>query len=98
MTQARRPRANPFYVLLMAVSTLFVVTTLGYLVGPYAAQRVAEGKAAPSPLADWFERKGVVALAIEFGLMAALALLAMATDHLFDGRKTAPKGPDRPEA
>ena len=41
---------------------------------------------------------GVVALAIEFALMTALALLAMATDHLFDGRKAAPKGPDRPGA
>ena len=95
---SRKPRPNPFYVLLMAVSTLFVVTTLGYLVGPYAAQRVAEGRAAPSPLADWFERKGVLALAIEFGLMTVLALLAMTTDHLFDGSKKAAKAPYRPEA
>jgi len=31
---SNKPRPNPFYVLLMVVSTLFVVTSMGYLVGP----------------------------------------------------------------
>lgn len=95
---SRKPKPNPFYVLLMLVSTLFVVTSLGYLVGPYVAQRVAEGKAAPSPLSDWFERKGVLALAIEFVAMTILALLAMSTDHLFDPKRHAAKRAERPEA
>src|SRR5207237_9209772 len=86
MATARKPRPNPFYVLLMLVSTLFVITALGYLVGPYVERQAAEGRA-PAPasraLAGWFERKGVVALAIEFAAMTVFAILAMATDRYF---------------
>ncbi len=87
MRSGRRLGSNPFYTLLMIVSTLFVVTILGYLIGPYAEQRVIEGKAAPSPLAAWFERKGVVALGIEFAVMTVLAVLAMATEDYFAGER-----------
>ena len=72
----------------MIVSTLFVVTTLGYLVGPFAAQRAIDHKGAgANPLSDalagWFERRGVVALAIEFAAMLVLSVLAMTTDRYF---------------
>ena len=41
MARASRKKgvfANPFYVGLMVVSTLFVVTTLAYLVSPYVLE------------------------------------------------------------
>ncbi len=85
---ATKPRSNPFYVLLMAVSTLFVITSLGYLVGPYVAQQAIDHPGAgPSQgsrnLAAWFERKGVIALAMEFVAMLVLGGLAMATDRFY---------------
>lgn len=84
----RKPGRNPFFTMLMIVSTLFVVTTLGYLVGPFVAQREASGAANPvsHALAAWFERKGVLALGIEFVVMTVLAVLAMTTDRFFDSR------------
>lgn len=83
-----KARPNPFYVLLMVVSTLFVVTSMGYLVGPFVERQAVDNPGAgPGPgsraLAAWFERRGVVALGIEFVAMFLLALLAMATDRHF---------------
>ena len=46
-----------------------------------------EAGGAPSPLAAWFERKGVVALGIEFAVMCVLAVLAMATEDHFSGEQ-----------
>jgi hypothetical protein len=80
---------NPFYTLLMVASLLFVVTTLGYLVGPFVEQRAIEGVGERSALVSWLDRKGVLALAIEFGAMCVLALLAVATDRHFTARKGA---------
>ncbi len=95
---SRKSGWNPFYTLLMIVSTLFVITTLGYLVGPFVARRAIDRQdVGVSPLsallAGWFERKGVIALAIEFAAMAFLAIAAMATDRYFfpaDARKPGP--------
>lgn len=92
LTVAQHPRKplfpNPFYVVLLLVSTAFVVTALGYFVSPMVAQKalnpVDDG---PSPhslaLAAWLDRNGPLVLAIEIGLMFLFALLAMATDHWF---------------
>ena len=80
-------RKNPFYGLLMLASTLFVVTTLGYLVGPFIEQRAIDGRGARSALAGWFDRKGVLALAIEFAAMCILAFLAVAMDRHFSEAK-----------
>src|SRR3954453_21483823 len=94
-TPPRKPRPNPFYVLLMVVSTLFVITAMGYLVGPYVErQAIANPGAGPGPgsraLSAWFERKGVLVLGIEFAAMFVLAMLAMATDRLFSPPKSPP--------
>ncbi len=97
---SRKPRPNPFYVLLMVVSTLFVVTALGYLVGPYVEIRaksnpLAASNTASRALAGWFDRKGVWALMIEFGIMLVLGVLAMATDrHFQPPSPPKPPGPD----
>lgn len=78
---------NPFYVLLLVVSTVFVVTALGYLIGPFAAQRAIDRPDATRPglgaLNDWFERRGPTALGVEIAVMIVVGLLAMATDRLF---------------
>lgn len=92
MPPPRKPRPNPFYVLLMLVSTLFVITAMGYLMGPFVERQALEQPGAgptsgSRALASWFERKGVLALTIEFGAMLALSLLAMATDRHFSPPK-----------
>ena len=84
----KKPRPNPFYVLLMAASTLFVVTAMGYLVGPFVEKQALDNPGAgpgkgSMALAGWFERKGVIALAVEFVAMLVLSLLAMGTDRFF---------------
>ena len=73
---------NPFYLLLIVVSTLFVVTALGYLVAPTVLERAVKG-ARPAGLAGWLDRHGPAALGVEFAVMLAAALLAMATDRWF---------------
>jgi hypothetical protein len=81
---------NPFYVLLLACSTLFVLTTLGYLVAPLLADL---GHAPDKPgQAGWFDRNAPTALGVEFVVMLAAGLLAMATDRWFPER-VGPGGP-----
>jgi len=76
--------ANPFYVALMVVSTLFVMTALGYLVAPYAmgGGRAPQGDTSRA-FAVWLDRRGPVILGIEFLVMLVTGVLAMATDDWF---------------
>lgn len=79
---------NPFYVLLVVVSSIFLITVLAYLIGPYIQQqKLDQPNAGPSPLStimtSWLERHGPLALAAEFGVMLVAALLAMGFDHKF---------------
>ena|SRR5581483_8094103 len=83
---SRRGRPNPFYVLLMLVSTAFVVTALAYYIGPEVVRRAqAEAKPGEAPrvpaLVAWLDRKAPTALAIEFAGMVVLGLLAMAAEQ-----------------
>ncbi len=92
-----KPRPNPFFVLLLLSSTAFAVTAWVGYVGPLLAQAparpgAAEPGADPQALADWFNRRGTTALAIEFAVMFATAILAMATDRHFAPKAT-PRGP-----
>lgn len=89
---------NPFYVLLMVVSTLFVVTSLAYLVGPMVALRarrdpavVVENPATPG-LSQWLDGNAPFLLGAEFFVMFVLSLLAMATDHWFDHGRGVSRG------
>ena len=88
MTEPPRKKLfpNPFYVLLLAASTLFVLTVLAYLVIATVLQQPAGRPAGPrwaSDLAGWVDRRGPLALAAEFVVMLASGLLAMATDRWF---------------
>lgn len=94
-----RPRKplfpNPFYLILLLVSTLFVVTALAYVVSPWVGADLAQAgpvhgqaqRGRPGPaslaLADWLDRQGPLTLGVEFVVMLIFALLAMATDHWF---------------
>ena len=73
---------NPFYLVLLLASTAFMVTVLAYLVSPYAAERPNAG-AGSRALVDWIDRRGPLALAVEFAVMLASGLAAMATDRWF---------------
>ncbi len=84
MAGRRRSRRNPFFVALMVVSTLFVMTCLGYLIGPFARQATPEiPDAQRGGMAEWLDRRGPMALAVEFAIMGTLAVLAMATEGRF---------------
>src|SRR5262249_55019153 len=60
--------SNPFFVVLLGTSLVFVLTILGYLVSPYILVP-DPGRPRPGPnsvrLADWFDRNGPVTLAAE---------------------------------
>jgi hypothetical protein len=86
---AKRNFPNPFYVLLLAASTLFVVTIFVYLLSPVLREQAARGalprnagEPVPSP-ADWIDRHAPLALGVEFVVMLIAGLLAMATDRWF---------------
>jgi hypothetical protein len=99
----QRPRkttfANPFFTVLLLASTVFVLTALGYyislVVHDQAVRNPQQGPGAPSrALADWFDRRGPVALAAEFVVMLLASILAMATDRRFEPKPpAAPKTP-----
>ncbi len=79
---------NPFYVFLIIVSSVFLITVLAYLMGPYIQQQmINRPDAGPSPasrsLTLWLETHGPKALGVEFILMFVAAFLAMGFDHKF---------------
>jgi hypothetical protein len=83
---AGRPRKalfpNPFYVVLLVASVVFTVTALAYLVSPYAAERPNAGVGSRA-LVDWLDRRGPLALGVEFLVMLVAGVLAMLTDRWF---------------
>jgi hypothetical protein len=89
--------SNPFFLALLVASTLFVVTALGYLVSAYALEagqaRQGEGSRA---LATWLDHRGPMILAVEFLVMLATGVVAMATDDWFSSRHT-PEPRTRPD-
>lgn len=82
---------NPFYVLLLISSTLFVLTILGYLVSPLLAD-LGRVPARPGQT-SWLDRNAPTALGVEFAVMLASGLLAMITDRWFPERPV-PEGTD----
>ena len=78
--------ANPFYAALMIVSTLFVVTALGYLVASYVIKpgQAPQGETSRA-FAAWLDRHGPLILGIELLVMLVTGVLAMVTDDWFSG-------------
>jgi hypothetical protein len=91
---------NPFYLLLLIASTLFVVTALGYLVAPSVLDQMPAAGPGRVPqntsskaFAAWLDRNAPLALGVEFVIMLVAAILAMLTDNWFAAvRKTPPAG------
>ena len=81
--------SNPFFVILLSTSALFVLTVMGYLVSPYV---LVPGPVAQQPgpgsieMAEWFDRNGPMTLGVEFVVMLLAGVLAMATDSWFSSR------------
>ncbi len=90
MTERRLKKLfpNPFYVVLLISSTLFVVTALAWLVVPSILDQAAapQAKGGLVGLARWVDHNGTVALGGEVAVMLAAALLAMLTDRWFPER------------
>jgi len=86
---------NPFFVILLFASVLFVLTALGYCVSMYVLQPdPGRGPIAERSLAfaKWLDRDAPWALAVEFLVMLVSGITAMATDRWFSprpGRKKA---------
>jgi hypothetical protein len=87
--------ANPFFVVLMAISVVFVITVLGYLISPSVLEQVP-GNPAPGAgsreAAAWLDRNAPWVLAVEIAIMLLTGVLAMATDSWFSPRAK-PKPP-----
>jgi hypothetical protein len=75
---------NPFYLLLLVASLLFVVTALAYGVVPVLEEKAAEAGQVPPPSAfgDALRADGWKWLLWELGAMAVLAFLSMGLDRL----------------
>lgn len=84
---------NPFYIALMVVSTVFVVSAIAYLMVPMLAQqalvdpRLAHENPATPGFAHWLDHSGPTYLGVLFVMMLVLSVLAMATDHWFSEGK-----------
>jgi hypothetical protein len=91
---AKAPRrevfANPFFVVLMLASVVFVLTVLAYLIGPSVLE---PDPAQPPPtassraVAEWVDRNAPWLLAVEIAIMLVTGVLAMLTDRWFSPRK-----------
>lgn len=89
----KRRFPNPFFVVLLAASTLFVVTCFAYLIAPTVLDQAKGRPGPPAPsarFATWIDRNGPVVLGVEFLVMLAAGALAMGTDRFF------PEKPPRP--
>ncbi len=75
---------NPFYLLLLLASLVFVVTALGYGVVPVLEEKAAQAGQTPPPSAFRAELRahGGRWLLYEVGAMAILAGLSMGLDRL----------------
>jgi hypothetical protein len=92
----RGPFANPFYLLLVFVSTFFVTTALAYWVGPMVLEQsrhdprlLVENPSTPAMVA-WLDKNAPLILSVQIGIMLVLAILAMATDQYFGGKRGEP--------
>src|SRR5262245_36721495 len=86
MSQAVSPPEprNPFYILLILVSFLFVITALAYALVPTLEQKAADlgQPAPPSPVRDSLRQNGWQWLLYQVGAMTVLSLLSMGLDRL----------------
>jgi hypothetical protein len=101
MSQSASPPEprNPFYILLIIVSFLFVLTALAYALVPTLEQKAADlgQPAPPSPLRDSLRQNGWQWLLCEVAAMTVLSLLSMGLDRLRRLQKERPVDKITPE-
>ena len=89
MAKLREP-VNPFYVLLVMLGVVFLVTACAYgamayrAISPTAARELHE-----HPLTDYLDRNGMALLGWELALLAAASFAAMGLDRFRDMRRQA---------
>ncbi len=88
----RKQGVNPFYILLVIVSTAFVITAFAYgLMGFNAINPTpATAQAADHPLWEMLRRHGSRMLLWELTLLAVFAVAAMGTDQFWARRARPP--------
>jgi hypothetical protein len=100
---SQRERRNPFYLLLLLTSALFVLTALALGVVPVLEEKAADmgNPPPPSALRDALRRDGWIWLLIEGGAVAVFGIASMVLDHLRRLQKeraapTIPPGSNQP--
>jgi hypothetical protein len=84
MAKPKEP-VNPFYVLLVLVGIVFLVTACAYGVMAYRAITPAPGgRSAPHPLTEFLDKRGIEVMGWELGALAVMTFGAM----WLDGRRT----------
>jgi hypothetical protein len=87
MAKAREP-VNPFYVLLVLLGIVFLVTACAYGVMAYRALSPEVARQAKShPLTEFLDDHGVELLGGELALLAAASFAAMGLDRWRDLRR-----------
>jgi hypothetical protein len=83
MNQPSEPR-NPFYLLLLVASFLFVVTALGYAVVPVLEEKAKDAGEfpPPSPFREALRQDGWKWLLAEVAAMVVLGIMSMGLDRL----------------
>ncbi len=101
MAKAREP-VNLFYVLLVLLGIVFLVTACAYGVMAYRAiSPVVARQAEPHPLTEFLDKHGVELLGGELALLAVASFAAMGLDRWRDTRRpldapgSAPAEPSR---
>jgi hypothetical protein len=79
MTKSSEPR-NPFYILLLIVSLLFVITALAMTMDLFVERKTIA--VAPSAFRDFLRAEGWQLLLYELGAVVVLALSSMGLDRL----------------
>lgn len=86
--QTTRAAANPFYVLLVAVGVLFVITACAYGLMTLRGIEPAESvPGEPHQLMELMDRHGFTLLMVELGVLALATFAAIGTDHWWTARQ-----------
>jgi amino acid transporter len=82
MSAPKEPR-NPFYLLLLIVGLIFIVTVLAYAVIPVIEQKAMDAgqMPPPSPFRDALRQDGWKWVLVEVALLVVLGLMSMGLDR-----------------
>ena len=82
MSAPAEPR-NPFYLLLLIVGLIFIMTVLAYVMIPWMEQKAMDAGQMPpeSPFRDALRQDGWMWVLAEVGLIVILGLMSMGLDR-----------------